>query len=49
MGHVYLPTISRMFPGISGFHRVEVPTICEGGDGRDAVYDLYHCRVDRLY
>jgi len=30
-----------MYPEISGFHRVEVPTL-SGGDGRDAFYDL--CR-----
>ena len=42
--NVCLLTTSRMYPEISGFHRVEVPTL-SGGDARDAFYGL--CRLDR--
>ena len=38
---VCLLTTSRMYPEISGFHRVEVPTL-SGGDARDAFYGLCH-------
>jgi len=39
--HVCLLTTSRMYPEISGFHRVEVPTL-SGGDAEDAFYGLCH-------
>ena len=39
--HICLLTTSRMYPEISGFHRVEVPTL-SGGDARDAFYGLCH-------
>jgi len=42
--HICLLTTSRMYPEISGFHRVEVPTL-SGGDARDAFYGL--CHLDR--
>ena len=42
--HVCLLTTSRMYPEISGFHRVEVPTL-SGSDARDAFYGL--CHLDR--
>ena len=39
--NVCLLTTSRMYPEISGFHRVEVPTL-SGSDARDAFYGLCH-------
>ena len=39
--HVCLLTTSRMYPEISGFHRIEVPTL-SGTDGLDAFYGLCH-------
>jgi len=39
--HICLLTTSRMYPEISGFHRVEVPTLSEG-DARNAFYGLCH-------
>ena len=39
--HICLLTTSRVYPEVSGFHRVEVPTL-SGGDGRDAFYGLCH-------
>ena len=39
--HVCLLTTSRMYPEISGFHRIEIPTL-SGGDARDAFYGLCH-------
>ena len=39
--HICLLTTGRMYPEISGFHRVEVPTL-SGGDARDAFYGLCH-------
>ena len=42
--HVCLLTTSRMSPEISGFHRVEVPTL-SGSDARDIFYG--HCTLDR--
>ena len=39
--HVCLLTTSRMYPEISGFHRLEVPTL-SGSDARDAFYGLCH-------
>jgi len=42
--HICLLTTSRMYPEISGFHHVEVPSL-SGGDARDAFYGL--CYLDR--
>jgi len=39
--HICLLTTGRMYPEISGFHRVEVPSL-SGGNGRDAFYGLCH-------
>lgn len=39
--HICLLTTSRMYPGILGFHRLEVPTLSEE-DARDAFYGLCH-------
>ena len=42
--HLCLLTTSRMCPEISGFHRVDVPTLSER-DARDAFYGI--CHLDR--
>ena len=39
--HVCLLTTSRMYPEISGFHRIEVPTL-SGIEGQDAFYGVCH-------
>jgi len=44
--HVCLLTTSRIYPEISGFHRVEVPTL-SGGGAQGAFYGL--CHLDRSH